>query len=219
MEQQKKIYSFYRPFPENLIMELYKENHWGDFPREISENQKKGLKYVLATLSELEELLIKERYEVHKSIKTIAKESNFDRRFIQSIVTRAKKKLSHQRISEYIINGYQYTKQKEKKDSEEAKKKAETLIDAAEKKIKIPNLGSLSISSIGLSTRTKNVLAGNSITTVFDLVYLLVKRYEDALDFRHFGATSLQEVVEKLGDYEIGIAIAEGTDHYYKTLK
>lgn len=209
MEQKIRTSFLDRAYPENLILELYKENHWADIPQIISEDQKAGLEHVLPDLTEREAIIIKERYEAHKPIRTLAEEYDLEERRIRSILGRAKRKLRCPERAAYMIHGFHFMKQKEQQEAEKAEQRTESLIADAEKKTGISDLGNLSVSSLGLSTRVSNIMERNYITTFYELTDLFLNRYEDALGFRNCGELALQEVAAKLREYDIEIETIE----------
>lgn len=151
--------------------------------------------YVVCTLNEQEQHVVSFRYEQRMTYKAIGEEMNLSVERVRQIVSKALRKMRHpnrMRYLRYGVSGVQ--KAVADKAAKDAMRLYEEQLKAQEKHGENPSLF-LKIESIGLSTRSYNVLHRNGVETVSDVIDL---GYDKIKKFRNSGKMVMKDITECL---------------------
>lgn len=199
-------------YPYNLLEAIFKEV----WPEELDADQKEGLNYALSSLSEHERTILAQRFQNGLTLEQVGKEFNVTRERIRQIEAKALRKLRHPTYSNAIRKGLVAARGETKKRLESSyeseiqtailEKKAELeRINAAESEADLDlQAVQTPIDSLNLTVRPYNALARVGISTVEELSG---KTRKELMKIRNLGITSLNEIIEKLG--QKGIQLKE----------
>lgn len=229
--------SYESPWPYNLAEEII----GGPFPNVMTRDQKEGLRMASAHLSDREQEFIWLYYKCGYTLEEIGKKYSITRSWVQSIMSRAIRKMKHPSISEMVRYGYSGSMlmnenerlEKEIKEIEERnkalreriednKKSADSLSGELEEQVGCPIVDcpslDISVHTLDLSIRAHNCLLRSGCETIGDIVKL-IRKDEHGLDkIRNCGKRTKQEILDRLRSFGIDISDAANNAENRKEL-
>lgn len=165
-------YKTERPYPENLLFAILDEDI------ETVKDKIDGLEYVLKTLTEREQYIIRERFVNDEPLELIAKHFNVVRERIRQIEVKALRKLRHPSRKQYFEKGLIVVEAVNKLREELHEQELLTMLDDVRKKHKdsyenkiahIQNT-EYNIAKCGFSCRLYNSLNRAGYKTIIDVI-------------------------------------------------
>lgn len=180
-------------YPENLLETLQVNKETQSMIRydELTEDQARGLKYVLSFLTERERIVIEHYFVEGISRKAIGERYNLPENRIKQIIEHAIRKF---RLNKewlfYIANGYEANCEYLHEQLEQEEKLYLSKCDVSDSS----HLYYQEFRMLGFPTRIYNSLAKHDVKTVRDLVVLIVASER----IRNFGEVSYQAICTAL---------------------
>jgi len=175
-----------KTYPNNIFeyIRIIRRNYDDDIIRlseeRFSEDQLKGLQYVLSTFSNLEQQIVRLRFQNKFTFEEIATELHLNREWVRQILVRLCTIIIEPYNIRYILNGFTIT---------QSEKVANTGLCCDFSKIYIEELK--------ISTRALNALKRHNINTVDQLMKLL--EYDEGgacelMEYRNIGKVGFKEI-------------------------
>lgn len=221
-------------YPENLLLAVFDTKEYDMFDKRqvrffpTDDDVVKGIEYVLSTLTEREQKVIKFRYEDNLKLEDAGKALGVTRERVRQIEVKVLRKMRHPKYAGYLLYGIRgYNVRNRKKasmhilyEAENAEKKAREIYKSIDglKKDEVfadhydnADKNEIAIDELELSVRSYNCLKKRGgITTLGELHDLIDKKGEEGLlGIRNLGRKSQKEVLDVYYKY-YGKRSAEG---------
>ena len=188
------------PWPENLIKEIGIDRVFPETKeyRELSSDQKAGLDQALDTLLEREQLVIRLRYEKHRTLKKTGDEIGRSSETVRLIIAKGIRKLRYpSRLVCYSVEYQQSVDRYNRKMQESGKEEDEEQ--------QLERLRGINIEECAFSTSIENALLRAGCSTLGQLVRVVKQDPKMLIQVRNIGWKSLEEVLRTIEEYGIEI--------------
>lgn len=188
------------PWPENLITDIGLAYVFEDETyRELTDDQMKGLLYVISMLRDRQKTVLRMRYQEKKTLREIAETLSLSPERVRQLVIRSFRILRHEPYRAYFRDGYTAVTDADRQKTDEEEKAKEK--EKAGIRDAMPQLYKIGIGDSGLSTRTYNVLKRAGITTLGQAAEAIALNPKALFRVRNLGTKSFAELIGKLEEY------------------